>query len=125
MINRTKKVACCTACDEEVFEILARHSEGPRKGEARQVGAPLPGARRLSIVRISGRQSNWTMCGSCEVTSENIVELNRKELAAMVRERSLAKDTMAQSEMREKMLKLFEWDIPVGVLGEIPWLEVR
>jgi hypothetical protein len=51
--------------------------------------------------------------------------INRKEIASMVMERNLAKDTMKQAEWREKILRIFCWDIPIGVLGEKPWTEVR
>jgi hypothetical protein len=39
-------------------------------------------------------------------------------------ERNLATDTLKQAEQREKMLKLLQWDAPLGVLGEKPWSEV-
>jgi len=119
-----KLIGCCTACDEPVFEVVARHTEGPCKGEIRQVGQPLPGARRVTLVRISGRTSFWTLCEGCDVEPENMARLNKKEVAAMVFERNLAKDTMKQAEAREQMLRLFEFDVPLGVLGEMPWSEV-
>ena len=119
-----KLLGCCTVCDEPIFEVAARWTEGPMKGEIKQVVGPLPGARRLSIVRASGNQSNWSLCGDCTVTPENISALNRKEIRAMVKEREMAKDTMEQSERRDAMLRLFQFDIPIGVLGEKPWAEV-
>ncbi len=120
-----KLIGCCTVCDEPIFEVASRHTEGPYKGEIKQLGAPLPGARRLTMVRISGNTSYLSLCAECEVTSENLPTLAKKEVAAMVFERNLAKDTMAQAEHREKVLRLFEFDIPLGVLGETPWSEVR
>lgn len=123
MIDR-KRIGCCTICDEPIFEVIARHTEGPYMGEIKQMGRPLPGARRLTMVRISGRTNYMSLCGKCRVTSDNLPELAKKEVAAMVYERNLAHDTMEQAENREKMLKLFAWDIPLGVLGETPWSEV-
>ena len=124
MLDR-KLIGCCTVCDEPIFEVTSRHTEGPYKGEIKQMGRPLPGARRLTMVRISGNTSYLSLCVKCRVTPENLSMLAKKELAAMVFERNLAKDTMEQAENREKMLRLFEFDIPLGVLGETPWSEVR
>ena len=125
MAAEIKKLACCTVCDEPIFEVAARYMEGPFKGEAKQVGNPLPGARRVFIVRISGNTSYWSLCPTCEILPKDMPRLNKKELRAMVRERQVAKDTPEQAEQREKMLRLFEFDIPLGVLGEKPWSEVR
>jgi hypothetical protein len=119
-----KKLACCTICDEPIFEITQRWVEGPYKGEVKQVGQPLPGARRVTIVRISGNQSYWSLCSECEIEPAMMAQLNKKEVRAMVKERSIAQHTAEQSEQNEKMLKLFEFDIPLGVLGETPWSEV-
>jgi len=123
-MDEVKKLGCCTVCDEPIFEIIVRHVEGPFKGEPKQLGMPLPGARRLTVVRASGRQSNWSLCGECEVWPADFPRLNRKEVRAMVRERAIAHDTPEQAKGRDVMLKLFEWDIPLGILGEKPWLEV-
>ena len=120
-----KLIGCCTVCDAPIFEVASRHTEGPYKGEIKQLGQPLPGARRLTMVRISGSTSYLSMCKDCEVTPENLPMLNKKEVAAMVYERNVAKDTMEQAAWREKILRLFEFDIPLGVLGEVPWSEVR
>jgi predicted secreted Zn-dependent protease len=119
-----KRVGCCTLCDEPIFEVAARHTEGPSKGEIKQMGGPLPGARRVTLVRMSGRTSYCSLCKECEVTSANIVVVTQKEVAAMVHERNFARDTMEQAENRERMLRLFAFDVPLGVLGETPWSEV-
>ncbi len=119
-----KHTGCCTLCDEPIFEVSARHTGGPNKGEIKQMGGPLPGARRVTLVRMSGRTSYCSLCKECEVTPENIVVLTHKEVAAMVHERNFARDTMEQAENREKMLRLFAFDVPLGVLGETPWSEV-
>ncbi len=120
-----KLMGCCTICDEPIFEVVARHSEGPFLGEIKTIGLPLPRARRVHVVRASGRQSFWSLCESCRIMPEDFPGLNRKEIRAMVKERDLAVDTLKQAEGREVMLKLFQWDIPIGVLGEKPWTEVR
>jgi len=125
MAVEIKKLGCCTVCDVEIFEVVSRHIDGPYKGEAKQLGRSLPGARRVTIVRASGNQSNWSLCSDCELHPLDFPRLNRKEVAAMVKERNTAMDTPRQMEAREKMLSLFEFDVPVGVLGEIPWLEVK
>jgi len=119
-----KLIGCCTVCDTPVFEVAARWTEGPMNGEIKQLGQPLEGARRMTVVRASGRQSNWTLCKDCEVTPEMMPELNRKEIAAMVLERDMVMETMAQADRREAMLRLFQFDIPIGVLGEMLWTEV-
>ena len=125
MVDR-KLMGCCTVCDAEIFEVASRYSEGLRIGEPKQLGRPLPGARRTTIIRASGRQSNWSICGDCQIDSLDIPRLNQKEIAAMVMERNLAtNDTMAQATKREQMLRLFQFDIPLGVLCEKPWSEVR
>jgi hypothetical protein len=123
MIDR-KHIGCCTICDEPIFEVASRHTEGPSKGDIKQMGAPLPGARRLTLVRMSGRTSYCSLCKECEVTPENITVVAKKEVAAMVHERNFARDTMEQAEARERMLRLFAFDVPLGVLGETPWPEV-
>lgn len=120
-----KKQGCCTVCDVPIFEIVSRFTDGPRKGEIQQVGMPLPGARRFYVVRVSGRTSFWSLCASCTIEPSNMVALNQKEIAAMVRDRDFALDNPAQAESRDKMLRLFRFDIPIGVLGQIPWAEVR
>jgi len=123
-MGELKRLGCCTVCDEPIFEVTTRWMEGPYKGEARQLGRALPGIRRVTVVRMSGRQSYWSLCPTCEIDPKDMVVLNRKEIRAMVKERSLSKDNPAQAENREKMLRLFEWDVPLGVLGEKPWSEV-
>jgi hypothetical protein len=125
MAGELKRLGCCTVCDVEIFDVTVRWTEGPYKGEAKQLGRPKLGARRLTLVRASGSQSNWSLCKDCEVHPLDFPRLNRKELAAMAKERNVARDTPAQMKIREKMLRLFEFDVPIGVLGEVPWLEVR
>lgn len=105
--------------------VVSRWMEGPYQGEIKELSHPLGGERRVTVVRASGRQTDWTVCGECKVGAEQMVVLNKKEINAMVKERDLATDTTEQAELREKMLRLFEWDIPLGVLGEMPWTEVR
>lgn len=119
-----KKLACCTVCDEPIFEVAARHMDGPMKGEVKQVGNPLPGVRRVFIVRISGSQSYWSLCPTCEIEPAMMPRLAKKELRAMVREKQVMKHSPEQIEANEEMLRLFEYDIPLGVLGEKPWSEV-
>jgi len=121
-----KKIGCCTVCDEPIFEILSRHTEGPYKGEAKQLGRPLPGVRRATIVRVSGRVSDWSLCSACEIHPLDMPRLNKKEIAAMAYERNIViRETLEQKEAKEQMLRLFEFDVPLGVLGEKPWLEVK
>ncbi len=120
-----KLIGCCTVCNEPIFEVAARWTEGPMKGEIKQVGAPLPGVRRAKIVRASGNTSDWSLCQTCEIGAEDMPYLTQKELAAMLKERDFAKDNPEQAEARAKMLGLFQFDIPLGVLGEKPWSEVR
>jgi hypothetical protein len=124
-MTERKKTGLCTVCDDPVFLITAKYTEGPRKGEAAQVGRSLPGVRRVFILRMSGSHSFWTVCPVCEISILDMPRLHRKELAAMVMERNLAKDTMKQAEARARMLKLLQWDAPLGVLGEKPWSEVQ
>lgn len=114
-------IGCCIVCDAECFEVAAVWTDGPYRGEIKQIGQPLPGARRVTVVRASGRQTDWTVCGECILSPELMPVLNKKELGAMDKER----DVIGASEINTKMLRLFEWDIPVGVLGEMPWTEVR
>jgi hypothetical protein len=94
------------------------------KGEVKQVGNPLPGVRRAYIVRISGSTSFWSLCPTCEIEPAMMPRLAKKELRAMVREKRVAKHSPEQFEANEKMLRLLEYDIPLGVLGEKPWSEV-
>ena len=121
MVAEIKKLACCMVCDEPIFEVAARHTEGPMKGEVRQVGAPLPGARRMYIVRISGSHSYWSVCPTCEILPGDMARLAKKELRAMVREKQVMNKN---TEQNEQMLRLLEYDIPLGLLGEKPWSEV-
>jgi len=122
-----KHLGCCTKCDEPCFEIVKRWTEGPYQGEIKEVGRPLPFVRRAMIVRASGSQSFWTLCPHCQIEPKDMPRLNRKEIAAMVKEEAHGRGTRTpeQQELREKMIRLFAWDIPVGVLGEQPWAEVR
>jgi hypothetical protein len=77
-------------------------------------------------VRISGNTSYWSVCAECGILPSDIPRLNKKEVAAMSFERLIVRrETLQQAEHREKMLKLFEFDVPLGVLGEMPWSEVR
>jgi hypothetical protein len=124
MAAEIKKLACCTVCDEPIFEVAARHTDGPLKGEVKQVSNPLPGVRRVYIVRISGSSSFWSLCPTCEIEPAMLPLLAKKELRAMVREKQVQNHTPEQVEMNEKMLRLLEYDIPLGVLGEKPWSEV-
>ena len=124
MVAEIKKLACCMVCDEPIFEVTARHTEGPLVGEVRQVGASLPGSRRVYIVRISGSHSYWSVCATCEILPEEMARLSKKELRAMVREKQVANHNAVQVEANQRMLRLLEYDIPLGKLGEKPWSEV-
>jgi hypothetical protein len=124
-MDEIKKLACCMVCDEPIFEVAARHMEGPLRGEVKQVGMSLPGVRRVYIVRISGSHSYWSLCPTCEIEPAMMPRLAKKELRAMVREKQVSKHSPKQVEDTEKMLCLLEYDIPLGVLGEKPWSEVR
>jgi hypothetical protein len=120
-----KHFACCSLCDKPLFEVVSRHMDGPYKGEIKQIGQPMPGVRRVTVVRVSGNTSNWSLCEECEVIPENIAVINKREVAAMVYESRAHPSTMEQSERKERLLRVFEFDIPLGVLGEMPWSEVR
>jgi hypothetical protein len=119
-----KKLGCCTVCDVPIFEIVSRHMDGPFKSEAKLLGMPLPGARRIYIVRISGHQSFWSVCRECDVTPSDLPILNRKELASMVREKLISNDDSRQAAYRDTMLRLFQFDVPLGILGERTWVEI-
>jgi len=123
-MSERKRLGFCTKCDEPIFEFMAKYTEGPRAGEPRQIGMPLPGVRRLTIVRASGHLSNWSVCKTCQVGAEDMVELNKREVLAMAMERSEA-TSPASFARRDTMLKLFAFDIPLGVLKDTPWSEVR
>lgn len=119
-----KIAGCCSVCDAPCFEVLERYTQGPRRGEPKVLGRPLPGARRVTVARMSGRQTDWTFCGDCEMRPEDVNRVMHKEMNAMLREQAEAKDTPEQAELRGKMLRLFYFDAPLGKIAERSWLEV-
>ena len=127
MAGNRKLLGCCTNCDKPAFEVVSRYTEGPYKGEIRQVGRPLPGSVRVGIIRASGNHSFWTLCPDpdCEINELSIVRMNKKEVRAMAKERESSSLNNRQSEYNSKMLRLFEWDIPIGVIATKPWVEVK
>lgn len=108
-----KLVGCCTLCDTEVFEVLKRFTDGPMKGEAKQLGRPLLNAEKVTMVLLgSGHHATVTVCNKCEVTPDNLPFLWRKVMMATRREMRIE---------QTNMVKMQNYDVPLGVLFRRRW----
>lgn len=60
-----KRIGCCTLCEKPVFEILAKWTQGPMKGEPRRIGRPTTAARRVHYLLSDGSSMPLTFCADC------------------------------------------------------------
>lgn len=66
MSEGEKKAGCCTMCDAEVFECMARYQEGEaRPGEMKRIGKPKDDAVRATFLLESGEVMDLTFCRDC------------------------------------------------------------
>jgi len=118
-----KRAGCCSLCDVEVFEV------GDRKpnGDPKQILAPLENARRLTLVLWSGHTANLTLCGECQLTPDRMSEIHATMVEALHRgtqHRTIPLEPAA-AETERRMLYMATQDIPMGVLEDRLWTEVR
>lgn len=129
-----KQPGCCTLCGREVFGVRARYpNDHPLAGEVRQVGAPLPTARRVTLLLMSGRTTTVTLCSSCKPTPQRLSELwtvctqaNAQELED---ERRAAIGAGAfTEEQRHACTAVVQGqvvDLPIAVLALHSWEEIH
>lgn len=60
-----KRPGCCTHCGKEVYKVVTRYPEGPLHRFPRQLGKPLPEARRIDYVLVGGQHAALTSCKDC------------------------------------------------------------
>lgn len=66
-MNDVKKAGCCTLCDAEVYEVRSYFPmDSVLAGFPRQIGRPLPTARKISYALRDGSHADLTSCGACE-----------------------------------------------------------
>ena len=93
-----KRLGHCTLCEKQVFEM-------PEPG---RVGAPLEGARRVTLTLIDGSQTDLTFCGDCEVGPKQMPDIHRAMLEAWAAEGG--PDPLSQID-----------NVPLGVFYEELW----
>jgi len=88
----------------------------------------VPGAVRARVVLLSGKYSDYEMCGECDMTPANVVWTHRRNILAVKHEvervhESVRTDkprTEAQlANLRDKLAR-YATDLPVGVLSVSP-----
>lgn len=62
-----KLTGCCTKCDVEVFDVVARD---PKTRIPVQLGAPLENAVRATFILLDGSRMDLTFCESCSAGLE-------------------------------------------------------
>ena len=128
-----KRFGCCTLCDREVFEALLRWPPGHvNENQIRRPGAPINGARRVTVILVDGSIADLTFCGACKASPENLCAIWKKVVRTMAFEmdpewRAGIKAAPLEDHERyqtERLLMKMIESPPLGVLHEQPWSEV-
>lgn len=68
-MSDVKLPCCCTLCDAECFEAMARWDEGEsRAGQIKRAGPPLRGSMRVVFELYDGSTADMTFCHGCAET---------------------------------------------------------
>lgn len=93
-----KRPGCCTRCGTEVYTVVTRYPEGPLHRCPRELGSPLPSARLVHYVLVSGARCSLTSCEDCVaalVDPVNLPALWRQVIATFLfEERDDVRDAM-------------------------------
>lgn len=60
-----KRPGHCTLCNEPVREIVSKHTEGPRKGDPKQLGKWFDNGYRVTFLLSDGSIADITLCKEC------------------------------------------------------------
>jgi hypothetical protein len=129
----SRKFGCCVVCGNECFNVTSRWPSDHRcANQIREVSGPKPDVKRYSLLLLSGSQSLVTTCGKCEITPENLPDIWKSCVEANAREDdpnhrvAIGAQPIpeGQREHRKNLLKLMNWNVPLGVLYEQEWSEI-
>ncbi len=128
MPESPKKAGLCSLCDAEVFEVVTFWPDN----SPRQLGRPLPGARRDTLLMTDGSQATFTFCDECHPTPENLPRLWARARVALSLEgqngyresRKIEPLTPRQQMMTGAAQLQIGRQVPLGLLYSQPWHEV-
>jgi len=129
-----KEPGLCSVCDGQVYPVKERWPSGTALcGEPMEFGQPNPTAKRVTVVMLSGNSMHYTLCGSCDLTPENMPDVWNKTLLRWriegsdewLASRGRKTRNAAQLESYRKATWLFLQEIPIGVLSERKLSEVK
>jgi hypothetical protein len=122
-----KRLGHCTICDTVVFEIVEQRPDGnPTK-----LGAPLPIARRVTLVLMDGSSADVTFCSACEITPEAMPEIARQieEIRIAQGQNAYRKLQNGRELTLPQQWRMGAWqlqqrdNVPLGVLYEERWID--
>jgi hypothetical protein len=127
-----KILGCCSLCDKPILDVVSRWVDGPNKGEVREFGSILPGARRITLVLLSGATIDFSFCGTCKPSSKNLpliwskmLEAAGLECSAEWRKNHSLEPYNKKQELAACAVLLRQLhDLPLGVLKSQPYTEL-
>ncbi len=129
---KPKILGCCSICDKPILEVVARWTSGPLDGEVKEFGNLLPGARRTTLVLLSGASIDFSFCAACKPGPKNLPTLWRrmllaagKECSAEWRENHGMEPYSKKQELAACAVLLRQLnDLPIGTLISRPYTEL-
>lgn len=116
------KAGCCCLCGEEIYEVKRVFPRGhAREGEPMRIGRPLAGAKKCTMVQVSGRQLSVTLCKECaaelQLRPELYKTVHKSVLRAFERELEEIRRTDKQMVRIRKEITRIVNDPPIGILA--------
>lgn len=117
-----KRIGHCTLCDEPAFEVLRVVDGIPT-----EIGRPLAGARRVTLVLVDGSRTDLTFCKKCEVSASVLPLIHERSREAWAAQSQRSDVHIPMNERQRWMHGKFNLDqvnnVPLGILFEETWAE--
>ena len=120
-----KRAGFCSLCDVAILEVKREWTQGSNAGEPREFGPVKAGAKRTTLVLLSGANMDWCFCARCTLRPADIPRVWKRMLAAVVLEISPGWRDAHNMEpyTAEQQQRVIETAVgyfanpPVGILG--------
>ena len=128
-----KRAGYCSICDVLLFTVKKTWTDEARKGQPREFGPMLSGVKRAIVVLLDGTHTHFSLCSSCNMTTEALQFVWKRTLMTTRLEASpewrkangLRQYKHAQLVGALKNLEKFMQNMPLGVLCTQTYAEMN
>lgn len=124
-MQTNQQIGLCKVCGKEIYEITARHQDGPLAGEVLSVGKPYDWCRTVTYLLNSGACCDITACDECaeQLRQQPVMVIAQWKEVILAYYRELQDDFRIWQgqrpftpEQKQAQIKYIAEQFPIGVL---------